>query len=98
MSHTYAGHSKGEEGPYDPEFPEGEKSLDLEKLICPKCGEEFPATTDRGPGPAKAKFAAHVNKCEGKKQEEPLFSAVPGCLACSDVIPGDIIPATKDRK
>ena len=37
-----------------------------EKLICDKCGEEFPATTERGPGPAKAKFAAHVNKCEGK--------------------------------
>ena len=40
-----------------------------EILICPKCGEEFPATTERGPGPAKAKFAAHCNKCEGKKAE-----------------------------
>ena len=40
-----------------------------EKLTCTKCGEEFPATTERGPGPAKAKFAAHVNKCEGNLQE-----------------------------
>ena len=43
--------------------------MELDKLICSKCGEEFPATTERGPGPAKAKFAAHVNKCEGKKAE-----------------------------
>ena len=73
MSYTYAGHSKGEEVPYDPEFPEGGKPLEFEKLICSKCGEEFPATTERGPGPAKAKFAAHVNKCEGKALEgEPV--------------------------
>ena len=50
--------------------------MELEKLICPKCGEEFPATTERGPGPAKAKFAAHCNKCEGKKVEA-AFSAEP---------------------
>ena len=37
-----------------------------ETLTCPKCGVEFPATHEtRGPGPAKAKFAAHVNKCQG---------------------------------
>ena len=41
--------------------------MELEKLICLKCGMEFPATTERGPGPAKAKFAAHVWKCEGKE-------------------------------
>ena len=51
--------------------------MELEKLICPKCNEEFPATTERGPGPAKAKFAAHCNKCEGKKAEA-AFSAEPG--------------------
>ena len=50
--------------------------MELEKLICPKCGEEFPATTERGPGPAKATFAAHCNKCEGKKVEA-AFSAEP---------------------
>jgi len=38
-----------------------------EKLICPKCSQEFPATfEDRGPGPAKAKFQAHVNKCQAE--------------------------------
>ena len=42
----------------------------MEKLICPKCNESFPATTERGPGPAKAKFAAHVRKCEGKGPRE----------------------------
>ena len=48
--------------------------MELDKLICSKCGEEFPATTERGPGPAKAKFTAHVNKCEGKAK----FLAEPG--------------------
>jgi len=51
-------------------------ATDPETLTCPKCGVEFPATHEtRGPGPAKAKFAAHVNKCRGSAlvggQENP---------------------------
>ncbi|TSA09394.1 MAG: hypothetical protein D4R73_07050 [Deltaproteobacteria bacterium] len=44
-----------------------------EKLICPKCNQDFPATfKDRGPGPAKAKFAAHVNKCQSHQKGGPM--------------------------
>src|SRR5208337_2394896 len=45
-------------------------ATDPEILTCPKCGVSFPATHEtRGPGPAKAKFAAHVNKCRGVPAE-----------------------------
>ena len=59
--------------------------MELEKLICSKCGEEFPATTERGPGPAKAKFAAHVNKCEGKKRRTRLTGQAVTALAPQQV-------------
>lgn len=49
---------------------------DSEKLICPKCSEEFPATLgDRGPGPAKAKFQAHVRKCQSEHDKALITAA-----------------------
>ena len=51
--------------------------MKTEKLICPKCSQEFPATfEDRGPGPAKAKFQAHVNKCQAGNGESILAVAL----------------------
>jgi len=35
-----------------------------EKLTCPKCHQGFPAAYDGRPGPAKANFEKHVEKCD----------------------------------